>query len=104
MIVTALVNLRPGAQWTIDSESYEGINWLDSSQTKPSREELEQEIQRLTSQEPTRIALEKRLRAYQLESDSLFFKWQAGEASEEDWKAKRAEIKARYPKGENVNE
>lgn len=104
MIVAALVSLRPGAQWTIDSESYEGINWLDSTQVKPTREELEQEIERLSLLEPARIAQEKRLRAYQLESDSLFFKWQAGEASEEEWKAKRAEIKARYPKGEHVNE
>jgi hypothetical protein len=36
--------------------------------------------------------------AYLQESDPLFFKWQAGEATEEEWKAVRDEIKQRYPK------
>jgi hypothetical protein len=36
--------------------------------------------------------------AYATESDPLFFKWQAGEATEAEWKAKRDEIRARYPK------
>jgi hypothetical protein len=38
-----------------------------------------------------------RLRAYQKESDPLFFKWQRGEVQEQEWKDKVAEIKARYP-------
>jgi hypothetical protein len=36
--------------------------------------------------------------AYQFEADPMFFKWQAGEATEAEWKAKRDEIKARFPK------
>jgi hypothetical protein len=40
---------------------------------------------------------EKRILAYHEESDPLFFKWQAGEVTKEEWLAKRAEIKARYP-------
>lgn len=35
--------------------------------------------------------------AYQQEADPLFFKWQAGEGTEEEWKAKRQEIRDRYP-------
>ena len=35
--------------------------------------------------------------AYIAEADPLFFKWQAGEATEEEWKAKRQEIRDRYP-------
>jgi len=38
---------------------------------------------------------EKRL-AYQAESDPLFFKWQAGEGTEQAWLDKRAEINARF--------
>ena len=37
--------------------------------------------------------------AYTAEADPLFFKAQRGEASMEDWRAKVAEIKARYPDG-----
>ena len=35
--------------------------------------------------------------AYQRESDPLFFMAQRGEATLEEWQAKIAEIKARYP-------
>jgi hypothetical protein len=35
--------------------------------------------------------------AFQAEADPLFFAWQRGEATEEDWLAKCAEIRARYP-------
>ncbi len=34
--------------------------------------------------------------AYRDESDPLFFKWQRGEATQEEWLAKVAEIKERY--------
>jgi len=38
--------------------------------------------------------------AYQTESDPLFFKWQRGEATEQAWLDKVAEIKARYPEAQ----
>jgi hypothetical protein len=38
--------------------------------------------------------------AYQEESDPVFFKWQRGEATQQDWIDKVNEIKARYPEGE----
>jgi hypothetical protein len=36
--------------------------------------------------------------AYREESDPLFFKWQRGEATKEEWQTKIVEIKNRYPK------
>jgi hypothetical protein len=35
--------------------------------------------------------------AYTSEADLLFFKWQAGEATKEEWEAKRQEIRDRFP-------
>ena len=35
--------------------------------------------------------------AYTAEAASLFFKWQAGEATEAEWLVKRQEIRDRYP-------
>jgi hypothetical protein len=43
-------------------------------------------------------ATQLRQSAYTAEADPLFFKWQAGESTKEEWEAKRAEIKARYPR------
>jgi hypothetical protein len=40
---------------------------------------------------------ELREAAYKAESDSLFFKFQRGEATMQDWQNKVAEIKARFP-------
>ena len=47
---------------------------------------------------PTKEDLqEMRQSAFQSEADPLFFKWQAGEGTEQEWLAKREEIRARYP-------
>ena len=37
-----------------------------------------------------------RAEAYKAESDPLFFKWQAGEATEQEWLERRDEVRARY--------
>lgn len=44
---------------------------------------------------PTPDTTELRRTAYQLESDPLFFKWQRGEATKQDWLDKVQEIKER---------
>lgn len=38
-----------------------------------------------------------RLVAFQQEADPLYFKWKAGEGTEEEWLAKREEIRNNYP-------
>lgn len=50
-----------------------------------------------TAEEIKKISDSLRLRAYQKEADPLFFKWQRGEATEQEWAAKVAEIKQRFP-------
>lgn len=40
---------------------------------------------------------ESRKAAYTAEADPIYFMWQAGEATQAEWVAKREEIKARYP-------
>ena len=40
---------------------------------------------------------QQREAAYKAEADPLFFKSQRGEATAEEWQAKVAEIKARFP-------
>jgi hypothetical protein len=91
----ALLSLRPGAEWVLRGDDLE---WLDQNQTRPTDAEISNEIQRLTSLEPARIATENRRAAYIAEADPLFFKAQRGEATMEEWQAKVADIKARFPK------
>lgn len=45
---------------------------------------------------------QQRQSAYQQEADPLFFKWQAGEGTQEEWLAKRVEIAERHPYPDKV--
>ena len=91
----ALQSLRPGAEWVLRGDDLE---WLDTNQTQPTEAEITAEVARLTALEPARIATENRRSAYIAEADPLFFKAQRGEATMEEWQAKVAEIKTRFPK------
>lgn len=51
-----------------------------------------------TPPQPTQEQIDaQRQQAYQAEADPLFFKWQRGQATEQEWLDKIAEIKQRYP-------
>jgi len=91
----AIASLREGAEWVLRGDELE---WLDQNQTQPSDAEIDAEVARLTALEPARIATENRRAAYITEADPLFFKAQRGEATMEEWQAKVAEIKQRFPK------
>ena len=56
------------------------------------------EIQRLQPIKAAEQAERNRKAAYITEADPLFFKAQRGEATMDEWQAKVAEIKARFPK------
>jgi hypothetical protein len=73
---TVEVPLMPGR-----GHEWSGGSWIAVSPPLPTREQ----------QEANRRA------AYSLEADPLFFMSQRGEATETEWLAKIAEIKARYP-------
>ena len=54
-ITHALIALKPGAQWTLSGEDYYGLNWLDSSQTKPTKTEINNKIAELDNAEAMRL-------------------------------------------------
>jgi hypothetical protein len=74
---TIEVPLKPGINY-----KWNGSSWEEFEIEPPSYSE--EEIQQM------------RLVDYQKESDPLFFKWQAGESTKEEWENKRQEIKNRY--------
>ena len=51
----ALNSLKPKAEWTWIGYEYSGLDWLDSSQTKPTESEINAEITRLNNAEPMRL-------------------------------------------------
>ena len=51
----ALQSLKPGAEWVLRGDDYSGLEWLDSSQTKPTETEINSKISSLDSAEAMRL-------------------------------------------------
>ena len=61
-IVSALLELKPGAEWTTRGDNYSDLEWLDKNQSKPTAEELNNKIAELKAEEPFRLLREERNR------------------------------------------
>ena len=79
--------------------TYANLEWLDTEVAKPTEAELEAEMAAFEAEGgfAKQQSQQKRAAAYRLEADPLFFKAQRGEATTDEWTAKVAEIKARFP-------
>ena len=51
----ALDTLKPNSLWQWQGTDYSGLNWVDSSQTKPTESEINAEVTRLNNAEPMRL-------------------------------------------------
>ena len=54
-IPEALQALKPKALWTLRGKEYSGLEWQDSSQTKPTETEVTNKITALDAAEPMRL-------------------------------------------------
>jgi len=95
-IPAILTHIHPGAQWSLNGDLYDGLDWLDDT-PKPTLEELEAAWPTVQAQRANEQAAASRAAAYGAEADPLFFYWQAGEGTEQAWLEKRAEIRDRHP-------
>jgi hypothetical protein len=91
----AIRNLYPNVV-TIDD--IEGAFDAAGNQVTINEAAVAAEIERLTPIKAVERVSQQRQQAYAVESDPLFFKAQRGEATMQEWEAKVAEIKARFPK------
>lgn len=86
----------PGKEWTFHGKDYSGLNWLDTA-PKPTQTELDALWADTQTALYNKSQKDARSNAYRNESDPIYFKWQRGEATEEDWKDAISIIQARYP-------
>lgn len=68
----------------------------DLAEAQPSQQEIDDAGLLAESFFSNKLNDSLRQEAYRNESDPLFFKWQRGEATEQEWLAKVNEIKSRY--------
>lgn len=91
-----LIATHPGAQWSLSDNDYDTLIWHDDT-PKPSQQELDDAWPAVQQQQAQAEVDQQRHAAYVAESDPLFFQWQRGEATEQQWRDKVAEIQTRYP-------
>ena len=54
-IPSALQELKPGAEWVLRGAQYSGLEWVDSSQTKPTETEVSNKIAALDAAEAMKL-------------------------------------------------
>jgi hypothetical protein len=115
-----LLSLRPGAAWSmtgneikwekkkgadgVETEELVPVNveWLDSIQSMPSKEEIENEIKRLTEEEERTRYQELRRVEYPKVAelaDALYWQSKGDNSKLEEYFSKIESVKTKYPKG-----
>lgn len=95
-IVTILLRRFEGSHWTLDGDDYAGLTWL-SDTPKPTKKTLESlwpEVQYEFAYEQVEQA---RQSAYQASADPLFFQYQRGTATEQEWLDAVQAVKDAHP-------
>jgi len=97
-IRSAINALRPAAECSIRGNSYDGIDWLDKSQTIPTEDEVNAKLTELTNAYPMELLREERTRKLS-ESD-----WMANSdvTMSDEWKTYRQALRD-LPKTHPVN-
>ena len=93
-IADAIKSLKPNTTWSLDGESYSGLDWKDSS-TKPTEAEVEAEVTRLQTEYDNKKYQRDRAAEYPSVVDQLDLIYHSGIDA---WKAKIKETKDKYPK------
>ena len=94
-ISAALTELRPGAEWTLRGETYAGLEWNDSKQTKPTESEVNAKCAELKTAYDNKKYQRDREPEYPSVVDQLDLIYHSGIDA---WKAKIKETKDKYPK------
>jgi hypothetical protein len=94
-LTKAIISLRPGANWILRGEEYEGLEWLDENQTKPTKQELIDECNRLNLEYASMEYQRKRQSEYPSFAEQFDTLYHEGYDA---WKASIDNIKNKYPK------
>lgn len=96
LMLQACINLNIAEPFSIESD---GVVWtgIDPDRVYVDMAPLWEEYARLESQEPYKLVEQRRLEAYEQQSDPIFFKWQRGDATEAEWREAVAKVKAENP-------
>jgi hypothetical protein len=96
MDIPAILTRRYDAEWTLNGDTYSGLTWLSESPkpTKKALEALWPEVQAEIAREAVERA---RQAAYRTESDPIFFEYQRGDKTQQEWLDAVQAIKDAHP-------
>jgi hypothetical protein len=95
-IKQVLAHNYPGAQWTLNGDDYEGLEWLDDS-PKPTEKALETAWPAVDLAVRMEAVERARADAYRETADPLYFQWQRGEVAEQVWLDAVQAVKNAHP-------
>ena len=96
LLVQAVQAIDRRAKFCFADADINTIEWLEGYTPIPLAD-IQAQLDQLVAAEPRKEAEAKRAAAYRSEADPLFFQAQRGEATMDEWTAKVAEIRTRYP-------
>jgi hypothetical protein len=97
MITLAIQNIRPGSNWYMEGETYDKLVWTDTEKTKPTEQEINDEIVRIRQVIIDTQYQRDRVQAYPSFADQFDLLYHGGYDA---WKAAIDEVKTTYPKPE----
>lgn len=102
MIDKALLKLRPGAAWSLNGNTYEGLQWLDENQSKPSKDEVIVEVERLLAEWNSKEYQRQRAQEYPSIQDQLDMQYYDVLNGTTTWQDAINAVKTKYPKPEGL--
>ena len=94
-ISRALLELAPGASWSMNAEDYNQLEWLSPDIPKPTRAEVEAEVKRLQEEYEYNQYQRDRKNEYPSIEDQLDLLYHQGY---EGWKQEIDRVKEMHPK------
>ena len=85
--------LRPDSSWNLTGTEYSGLEWLDSSTTKPTETEINNKISELDSAEAMRLLREERNQLLSETDWVVARSTETGVAIPNDWKTYRQALR-----------
>jgi hypothetical protein len=83
-IAKVLTKRYPGSEWTLSGDTYNGLTWISGGK-KPTKKSLEGEWAQVEYETACEQVEANRQVAYRLSADPIFFEFQRGEVTEQDW-------------------
>ena len=105
-IVQALYSLTPKAKWSLNGDTYDGLQWLEKpvwegGQKKPTREEVEEEVARLQAEYEAKEYQRQRAPEYPYLRefvDAYYWAQKGDETKMNEYITKCDAVKDMYPK------